>query len=161
MAVAFGTGARLVAPVAALLLGVLFAAQVALLASLGVWVSVVFGTTRRALVAMTVLLVLLIGGSSVALNLDGEAQAALSAMNRGPPNLPGSARVHYYEVGLNPFHAWVFLATSGAVFKEDGPRHPLYAPRVRAVAGGAALSAVLAGVLWLDAVRRFRRYQER
>jgi ABC-type transport system involved in multi-copper enzyme maturation permease subunit len=163
MAVAFGTGARLVDPAAALLLVALFAAQVALLASLGVWVSLAFGTTRRALVAMTVLLLLFYGGSSIALDLDRDAELARQAINArtGPLESPGLTRLHYYQVGLNPAGAWFFLATSDPTFREDAIANPHYKTRLRATAVGAGVYALLAGALWLDVCRRFRRFQER
>jgi hypothetical protein len=115
-------------------------------------------------VAAALLVILVFGGGWLYLALDpAYGRYGLLGLyfpaGRGPSWWGGAV-----DLGLNPLRAWWFLGYVGA--PGSGPasvehwQHELEV-RVPALAGGTAALALAAGVLWLDALRRFRAYRAR
>jgi hypothetical protein len=129
------------------LLAASVAAYVALCTGLGLWLSVACRTALRARVAAAGLLLVVFGGAPTYLGFtqDPVPPSYVRARARVPPPEPPAVAA----VGANPIGAWVFLGRG-----ERG-----YPEKELAAAGGTAAAALLAGLLWLDACRRFRGYQ--
>jgi ABC-type transport system involved in multi-copper enzyme maturation permease subunit len=139
-------------PLAALLLAASAAAYLAFFASAGLWLSVVAPTTRRAYAAAGVLVLVVFGGGWLWLEPNpARTRRELAALYASRPVAAAAA-----DVGLNPVRAWWFLGFVGAPAAPGEGR--LYEVRMPAAAGGTLALAALAGVLWWDARRRFRRY---
>ncbi len=137
-------------PLAALLLALAVAAHAAFLVSLCLWLSLVSRDTARARVAAALALLALFAGGWVVREFDARAGAAAA-----PPR-----RVLVEEAGLNPTGAWWSLAFSWDDFAAArAARDHRFADRLTAAAAGALAFGVLAGVIWLDALRRFRRLE--
>jgi ABC-type transport system involved in multi-copper enzyme maturation permease subunit len=164
VALAFNAGLNATHPLRALLLAAALAAQVALLASLGMRVSVASRTTLRAGVVMAVLVFVFFTGGWVALGIDQgasnavEFDGAASDSRKGITAVdPGHMRGLFYTIGLNPIGSWVFLGglqggDNDTVLDRLFFRDTQYAVAVY----GTLIYALAAGVLWLDALRCFR-----
>jgi ABC-type transport system involved in multi-copper enzyme maturation permease subunit len=161
---AFSLGLDLTHPGRVVLLAALLAAQVAFLASLGIWLSMVSRTALRARVLAVLALCVFFVGAWCARSVDTRAQA-YGDLHHDPANAmlvrslrPDVVRALVYENALNPLASWVLLAIPphlrGLEAYWSGPLYPY---RRAAIAYGSMFYALAAGVLWLDAVRRFRR----
>ncbi len=139
-------------PLALPLVAAAAACQVGFWASLGLWLSVACPTTLRARVTAAVLL-LAFGvsliyrtGDDLLYNRNLYPRSALRA-----ESLPTAVA----EVGVNPLRALWFLVFGWAEPDPVGAR--LFGVRLLAAAGGTLAFAVCAGLLWVDACRRFRK----
>jgi hypothetical protein len=137
-----------------LLLALSCAAQVAFLASLGVWLSLGCRNTLWAQLSMA-LAVMVTFGASWAVLVTG-----------GTPVLAGGVRpdwlTNFHEVGLNPLGAWWVLGFSWDQFAAlRAGRDELFQARLQAALAGTFLFAAAAAVLWLAACWRFRAEQAR
>jgi ABC-type transport system involved in multi-copper enzyme maturation permease subunit len=133
-------------PLAVLLAALSCAVSLALLASLGLWLSLVARTTLRANVSMAVVLLLWLFG------------AWLAWPSVGPPVLlAGPNPGHFDWFGCNPLGAWWVAQFFWSDLAEEAARE---APRCRSLLGavfaGLAVQVGAAGLLWLLALRRFR-----
>jgi ABC-type transport system involved in multi-copper enzyme maturation permease subunit len=166
--VALNVGSRALPPPRALLLTLLLAAQVALLASLGVRVSVGSRTKTRARVIMSVLFFLFFCGAWIASEFDYRARAALENARTAVPSSPDASmtrprvvRALIYDVGANPVRGWVFLSR-GLAYPGGYPSDErLDAARHATLACAVLAYALAAAVLWLDAWRCFRAEKNR
>jgi ABC-type Na+ efflux pump permease subunit len=131
-------------PLGALLLAVTVVAHVCFLAGLGLWLSIVCRTTRTARIAMAIALLLLF--------IPGFPYVA-GTSNAEQLSTPMSRVQQVIDVA-NPVRAWWLCAFSshdlaaGVVF-----------PRLFGALCALPMFGVLAGTLWLDARRRFRRFR--
>jgi ABC-type transport system involved in multi-copper enzyme maturation permease subunit len=132
-------------PLGTLLLLLAVTSQVALLASVGTWLSLVSRGTLRARVLMALLLLVSAG------SLNG-----LTATRGAPPSWPSLVA----GVGNNAPGTWWFLTFTrddfAAAYTAGGGR---FADRLGATAVGVLALALLAGLFWLDTWRRFEARQ--
>jgi ABC-type transport system involved in multi-copper enzyme maturation permease subunit len=133
-------------PLGALLLAVAVAAHVAFLAGLGVWASVLCPTTGRARLAVALVLLFLVTGGPAWL-------VAASPERLLPPEWKEPAA----DVAANAPGAWWFLTFSPDDFAQElAGGGTVFTARLVAAACGAVTYALLAALLWLDALRNFR-----
>jgi ABC-type transport system involved in multi-copper enzyme maturation permease subunit len=132
-------------PAALPLVAVAVAAQLGFWAGVGLWLSVASRTTLRARVSTALVLLLFAGGLLYLMQQ--------SVVDRFEPE-----PVAFDTLGfaINPLRVWWFLAfgwkVSGA---EDGVDPRLFGAQLAGAVGGALVYASAAGLLWLDACRRF------
>jgi ABC-type transport system involved in multi-copper enzyme maturation permease subunit len=133
-------------PTGAVLLAVAVAAHGAFFASLGIWLSLVCRTAVAARTSVAaVLLACLLGAFQFA-----QTSHFAGALSRPLPQWIRAADV------TNPLGTWWYFVS----FPDDlAAREGLSVPDLVVAAGGVLAFAGLAGVLWLDALRRFRRYR--
>jgi ABC-type transport system involved in multi-copper enzyme maturation permease subunit len=140
-------------PAAPLLVGVSLAAWLAFWASLGVWLSVACRTTLLARVAVAAVLLLAFGGGWLYLMSEPSFSSRRGFVVQYGSGADGVVPAAVADVGLNPLRAWWFLALP---WHEAGETSEV---RMAATAVGTLMVAALAGALWLDARRRFERYE--
>ncbi len=130
-------------------------------ASAGLWLSVVCRTTLQARVGTALVVVLVFGGSWVFLS--GHPQSHPERLVSDPASGVGMVvfPTAFAELGLNPARCWWFLmiARGGRVASDPSAvvESQLFGVRLAAAAAGTAAFALAAGLLWLDACRRFRK----
>ncbi len=133
-------------PLAVLPAALSCAASLALLASLGLWLSLVATTTRRATVTTAVLLLVWFFGAWPATPFAGPPVPR-------PEVWPG--RVDW--LGCNPLGAWWVAHFSWSDLAGESARETaLFRARLAALFTGLAVQTMAAGLLWLLALRRFR-----
>jgi ABC-type Na+ efflux pump permease subunit len=142
------------------LLTLALASQVAVLASLGVRVSVASRTTLRAQVVMAVLLLVLFCGGWVAPLFDAGAEASMQA--KAVPLTKGTARALVYDVGINPVGGWLwtFHLTRWETSQPSGFERAIDARRDEVMVYAALACGLAAAVLFLDACRCLRAGQK-
>jgi ABC-type transport system involved in multi-copper enzyme maturation permease subunit len=133
-------------PVGAALLLLAVAVHAAFFASAGVWLSL---ACRRTAAARTAAAVLLLSCVIFAV------QCAQTTIPAGKSSVPLPQWIYAADV-VNPLASWWYFAS----FPDDplGSGGPTRF-RFEAATAGIPVFAALAGVLWLDALRRFRRYR--
>jgi ABC-type transport system involved in multi-copper enzyme maturation permease subunit len=142
----FGLAFGVIHPLALPLAALSCAGSLALLASLGLWLSLVARTTVRANVSMAVVLLLWFFGPW------------LAAPFVGPPVPRPECWPGYFDwFGCNPLGAWWVAHFSWAdLTPATGPEAALLRARLAAVLTGFLIQTAAAGALWLLAWRRFR-----
>ncbi len=138
-------------PLAVPLLALAVAAQVAFLASLGLWLSLVSRNTLTAFLCMALVLLVMFCGSFVA--------TAYSDLLFGSYANPAWWE-SFTAIGLNPPRTLWELGFTWDDFAADvWPRGGELRPVLGAALCGVLAYAVAAGLLWLAACRRFRHEQ--
>jgi ABC-type transport system involved in multi-copper enzyme maturation permease subunit len=148
-------------PLAVPLLAVSVAGQLCFWASLGVWLSTVFRSTLRARVALALAVLLVFCGSWFLAAGDPPfappgRDGDFATTNWWEP-LPGAVRAY----SANPLRSWWYLAFRwwrNEESEETEVREArFFGVQLAAVAGGTLAFTLAAGLLWLDACRRFRK----
>jgi hypothetical protein len=122
------------------------------------WLSVVSRTTLRARMSTALVLLLGFGGGWYYLLNDPTFHGLGVTGLYGPGAWDRWPEVAA-DVGLNPLRAWWFLALPRGDAPPAAWLGGVLRGRLAAIACGTAVVALLAGLLWWDARRRFRRYE--
>jgi ABC-type transport system involved in multi-copper enzyme maturation permease subunit len=134
-------------PTGVVMLALALAVHLAFFAGLGVWLSLVCRTAvaaRTTVAAVLLAFVVAAFQCTLATSTDRTKRAA-----------PLPEWVHVADV-TNPAGAWWFFTS----FPDDAAaRGGRSIPSLKAAAGGVLVFVALAGGLWLDSLRRFRRYR--
>jgi ABC-type transport system involved in multi-copper enzyme maturation permease subunit len=139
-------------PLAALLLAAAVTAHLALLAGIGVNLSIFSRNTFWANFTMTfVLLAVFVGGWVATFYYELFVGSVYDVVS-------SAWWEQFYSVGLNPVRTWWYLGFNWAEFREEtvGPEAG-WQGTLGATLAGMGVYAVLAGLLWIEARRQFQK----
>jgi ABC-type Na+ efflux pump permease subunit len=155
LAMILGSASGVLHPFGIGILILAIAAQIAFVASTGVWLSTASRTAQRARIAMAVVLMTLLGGGLSQMML----HSPTDHLSRRSSDVPGGAlRDYVSEAGVNLPGSWEFLAFTPKQYEYGSSgEDSKFMPRLFVAFCGAIAYALAAAGMCFLACRRFRK----